>query len=190
MVALERVRSRVVRAPIHFDDKAFLGPEKIHLEPLNDHIRPGPGQIVLTDKVEEPPLGLGADESRPALGREERPETASPSAARVSVEERRDGRGIDQPLTKSGREGTLEIPAVTDAGKVEQGPGRCRQRQAVPGHDLVGGLLAWFALLHREAQQAGREVDALLEGDSERAPASPRPDRTTDTLPLVRRRHG
>lgn len=54
----------------------------------------------------------------------------------------------------------------------------------------IGGLLAWFALLHREAQRADREVDALLGGDGHAAAASPPHDRTTVTFPLVRRRHG
>lgn len=54
----------------------------------------------------------------------------------------------------------------------------------------IGGLLAWFALLHREAQRAAREVDTLLEGDGRDASTSPPHDRDPITLPLVRRRHG
>lgn len=54
----------------------------------------------------------------------------------------------------------------------------------------IGGLLAWFALLHREAQRSAREVDALLEGDGRDASTSPPHDRERITIPLVRRRHG
>lgn len=54
----------------------------------------------------------------------------------------------------------------------------------------IGGLLAWFVLLERDARRAAREVDTLLEDD---APPSEPPGTegaTNTILPLVRRRHG
>lgn len=95
-------------------------------------------------------------------------------------------------LHRAARDFPASAVAVSAGGQAELAAVAARDGAALLVGLLlgIGGLVAWFALLHREAQRAGREVDALLGGDGQAAAASPPHDRTLLTLPLVRRRHG
>ena len=173
--------------PVDLDDQPELEPDEVEAElpaaaprELDPWLR--------QSGAPEQPQRLGLEVARRAVGADALGEqhfaqrrTAWPARARAAFEQRKDARRSDQPLRNGGVVCVLELPVAELIGRVEQGPGGCRDRQPTVARDVRRR-----EVLPVDSQASDPAAVARWDGERRDAPA--RAARSTNPSPRSARR--